>query len=556
MNNKLFLHWLNHKNVDQEYKNIMKNLSDDEISVYFDEKLIQMGTAGFRSKIGPGNHNLNEFTYMQLSIGYAKYLIDKYKNKNNKLSILIVHDNRKNGDKYSLVCANVLKSYGFNVYLNKNNELLPTPIASYLIPKLNCIGCINITASHNPKDYNGFKCYDHTGCQLLPNESEMIVNNMPSSYEILDVIPNYSLDSEFKFISTDMIDSYFEDVKLKLFKSNYDQNHQFKLIYSAMHGTASNYMSKFLGECGYNCIDLKEQNYPDHNFTNAPICNPEDPKALVMATNYADSLNVSLVFASDPDADRLAIGLKKDGKWIFLNGNQAGIIETFYRLKTLENDNRNKIVISTYISNNLIDRMLKSIGEVIRTPTGFKWIGNKINNLDFSKNVYVNGFEEAIGALPTDLNREKDSFQTALLALEILNYFKDKNYDFIDILENEIYPKFGYWYGETVSIIIDGLDWKEKANSIMNKLMVFNQQYVLDRQVINVIYNDEGSCLEIYFKNDSWVKFRLSGTEPKFKIYINLYDDTPIGTINLNASSQLKLESQKIVNYFKEFLFN
>ena len=553
--NKLFSHWMNHKNINNKYKEIMHQMSDEEISVYFSDEPISMGTAGFRAKIGPGNHNLNEFTYMQLSIGYAKFLFKKYDLNNNDLSILIVHDNRKNGDKYALVCANVLKSLGFKVYLNYDNELLPTPIASYLIPKLKCVGCINITASHNPKEYNGFKCYDHTGSQLLPDDSSMIVNNMPSSFEILDTIPDFS-ENGFEYVNKEIIDEYFLEIKNRLLRSDINKNNKLKIVYSAMHGTASNYMTKFLNSCGYTCIDFEDHNFPNSDFINAPLCNPEDPKSLTSVTKYADTIDVKLVFASDPDADRLAIGLKKDNKWVFLNGNQAGIIETFYRLKMLENDLREKVVISTYISNNLIDRMVKNIGYVIRTATGFKWVGDQINKLDFTKSVYVNGFEEAIGALPTDLNRDKDSFQTALLALEILNYYYDKNYDYIDILEKEIFPKFGHWFGETISFVIEGFDWKDKALKMLNKLMVFNQQYVLNRQVINVIYNEKGSCLEIYFQNDSWVKFRLSGTEPKFKIYINLYSNNENYSVDPTITKNLQNEANEIVNYFKEFLFN
>lgn len=552
--NKLYNHWINHKNVNDKYKEIMRNMSQDEIDVFFNEKLIQMGTAGYRAKIGPGNHNLNEFTYAQLTIGYAKYLITKYKNFPNQLSVLIVHDNRKNGDLYTRICANILKQYGIKVILNNNNDLLPTPIASYLIPKLGCIGCINITASHNPKEYNGFKCYDHTGCQLLPDDSNMIIQNMPNSYEILEIDID-STDTGFEYVKEKHIDDYFADVKKRLLRSNVSENNRIKLVYSAMHGTASNYMSKFLNSTGYECYDVLEQNYPDSNFTNTPICNPEDPKSLLKAIELADSKNINIVFASDPDADRLAIGIKKNGEWVFLNGNQAGIIETHYRLMMLNDDTREKIVISTYISNNLIDRMVLNQGYVIRTATGFKWVGDQINNLDFNKQVYVNGFEEAIGALPTDLNRDKDSFQTALLMLEILNYYYDKGYDYIDILENEIYPKYGHWYGNTTSLVIDGLNWKEKAEKMLNKLMVFNKQYVLERQVINVIYNDAGSCLEIYFKNDSWVKFRLSGTEPKFKIYLNLYLDNDSNDVDYNISKQLQAEAENIVQYFKEFLF-
>ena len=550
--NKLYEAWLNSSNVDMHWKESLKALSKNDINIFFSDNKIKMGTAGYRAIIGPGNFNLNEFTYYQLTDGYAKWLKHKYPNK--KIKILIVHDNRKNGDKYAHLCANVLiNNYHFDVVLNFDNQLLPTPIASYLVKKFNYDGCINITASHNPKEYNGFKCYDNTGCQLLPNDSDFITNNMIDSFDVLDCEINFNPNSSLKYITQNQINNYFSDISKALNSFSYDQNKRINLVYSSMHGTASFYMSKFLSSLGFNCIDVKEQNYPDPEFTNTPICNPENPESLKLAISLADKLNINIVLASDPDADRLAIAIKKNNEWIYLNGNQAGIIETYYRLLKLKNDSRSKVVISTYISNNLIDRIVDEYkGRVIRTATGFKWIGNEINKLDPNKEVYVNGFEEAIGALPVDINRDKDSFQTALLILNIINYYYDKNWDLIDVLENEIYPKYGYWFGNTYSYIIAGNDWKLKAQNMMELILNYKQSYVLNRKVINIMYNDNANCVEMLFENDSWVKFRISGTEPKFKIYVNLYNNDSNNKYNISKS--LLAESNELVNYFKKYL--
>lgn len=447
MSNKIFETWLNHERVSKELKQEMQLMSDEEKSVAFNEAQIAFGTAGYRAKMGPGNHYLNEITYQQLSEGYARFLVNKYPKKR---KALVVHDNRRNAQLFTMVAAYTLAAHGIEVYLVENNDLLPTPIASYLIPRLGCAGAINVTASHNPKEYNGFKCYDDTGCQLLPDDAKNIVEYMPSWSEIMDK-PLVKNDEMIKYIDPKMIDQYFTDITKTLVHTNPSVKKNIKLVYSAMHGTASNYMSKFLNGLGYECIDVKEQNFPNSDFINTPLCNPEDPKALTLATSIADQNKVNLVLASDPDADRLAIALKKDGKWIFLNGNQAGIIETYYRFNVLKNDYRIPVAISTYISTNLIDRIAKDFkGKIIRTATGFKWVGDQINKLS-KKEVYVNGFEEAIGALPSDLNRDKDSFQTAALILEIINFYQDKNWDLIDILEKEIYPKYGHWYGNTTS---------------------------------------------------------------------------------------------------------
>ncbi|GAA5414773.1 phospho-sugar mutase [Ureaplasma ceti] len=547
--NKIFDLWKNHHRVSKELKQEMELMNEEEVSVAFNEAELGFGTAGYRAKMGPGNHYLNELTYQQLTEGYARFLVNKF---GSKAKALVVHDNRRNAKLFTNIAANTLTSYGIEVFLTENNELLPTPIASYLIPHLGCHGAINITASHNPKEYNGFKCYDETGCQMLPEDSKKVIEFMPTWAEILDknIVAEPSLIHE---LDSSLIEKYFVEVQEYLDIKPTDK--PIKVVYTSMHGTASKYMPDFIRSLGHECIVVESQTYPDENFTNTPICNPEDPRALEQAVNLANQENVNLIFATDPDADRLGVAVKKDGQWIFLNGNQAGIIETYYRIKPLsEKYSGTPVVISTYISTNLIDRIAKAYnGKVIRTATGFKWVGDQINKLT-KNDVYVNGFEEAIGALPTALNRDKDSFQTAALILKIVSEYAEKGMDLIDILEKEIYPTYGHWYGVTTSLIIPGLDWKVKATKMMNQLKTFDQPQILNRKVTKVVYNEAGSCLEYHFENDSWVKFRLSGTEPKFKIYTNLYDDNSLGVYDPNISLQLEQESKAIVQFISNFL--
>ena len=550
MSNQIFDTWLNHKRVSDELKKEMHLLNAEEKSVAFSEAKIGFGTAGYRAKMGPGNHYLNEITYQQLTEGYARFLVHKY-GKN--ISALVVHDNRRNAKRFTEVVAYTLASHGIKVYLMENNDLLPTPIASYLIPKLGCSGCVNITASHNPKEYNGFKCYDHTGCQLLPDDSKQIIEFMPTWSEILDkeLVENKSM---IEFVKPELIDEYFIAVKNTLKHTDSSIKKDIKVVYSSMHGTASYLMPKFINSLGYECVNVEQQNYPNEDFENTPINNPEDPKSLNLAVELADKQGIDLIFATDPDADRLGIAIKKDGKWNFLTGNQAGTIETYYRLNVLKDDTRKPVIVSTYISTNLIDRIAKDYdAKVIRTATGFKWVGDQINKLSKDE-IYVNGFEEAIGALPSDINRDKDSFQTAALILEIVNEYKKKGMDLIDILEQEIYPKYGHWYGLTTSLIIPGLDWQTKALAMMEKLKKFDMKTLVNRPVNRIVYNEAGSALEYHLNNDSWVKFRLSGTEPKFKIYTNLYDDNHPGAINPEISIQLEKESSEIVKFISDYL--
>ena len=550
MENKIFNKWMSSSTVSAEYKKIMKDMSESEIGIAFNEQPIKFGTAGYRAKVGPGNHYLNEKTYYQLAIGYAKFIKTRFANVA-KPKILVVHDNRNNGSYFVDVICAALAEFGIKTVINKNNDLLATPIASYLIRKMKLQGGINVTASHNPKEYNGFKCYDSTGAQILSEDANLIVSLLPKWDEVLK--KNISSTHVSKQLKDFHIKKYFNEVYKHLPDTNKSIKHM-KVVYSSMHGTASFLMSPFLTDLGYTSIDVPTQNFPDGNFTNTPICNPEDPKALAAAISLADTLNANIILASDPDADRLAIAIKKNNEWMFINGNQAGIIETYYKLTKLRRTKKTPIVISTYISTNLIDKIVEPYnGKIIRTPTGFKWIGDQINKL--SKNeIYINGFEEAIGALPTDINRDKDSFQTAALILEIIHNYSKKSMDLIDILEKEIFPKFGHWYGETTSLIINSLKWKEKAVKMLETLKTSNLEKIGSRKIIKKVFNVPADAMEYYFENDSWVKFRISGTEPKFKIYTNLYKVNDSKQYDPSISKSLKKESDSIVTFIKDYL--
>lgn len=550
MENKVYYAWLKHPSIENKNKKIMEEMSDAEISIAFNEKPIKFGTAGYRAKMGPGNHYLNEKTYHQLATGYARFIKSKFP-KNSNWKVLVVHDNRYNGKFFTEVVCNALWREGIMPIINKDNELLATPIASYLIKKLKLNGGINITASHNPKEYNGFKCYDSTGAQILTEDADLIINSLPSWEDALNT--KIDLYYEGEFIKDSYVKDYFDEVYNSLPDTNRKPKY-LKLVYSSMHGTASYVMSKFLNSLGYICIDVPTQNYPNQDFENTPICNPEDNKALEAAITLADTLNVNVVLASDPDADRLAIVIKKNDEWQFLNGNQAGIIETYYKLTKLKKTKKTPVVISTYISTNLIDRIIKPYdGKIIRTPTGFKWVGDQINKLGKNE-IYINGFEEAIGALPSDMNRDKDSFQTAALILEIINSYNKKSMDLIDILEKEIYPTYGHWYGNTTSLVIKSHNWKEKADEMLETLKNSKLTKILNREIVSKNFNVPADAMEYHFKNDSWVKFRISGTEPKFKIYTNLYATNESHKYDPSITKALQEESEKMVQFIQDYL--
>ena len=539
MNSKLLQKkWLDSPYVTNEEKQIINNYSEQEIDVYFKNDIMRFGTAGIRSKMGPGTNQLNKFTYRQLSEGYAKLLL---KNTSNP-KVIICHDNRLNSDTFSLECAKVLTSFGIKVYLYYENELLATPIVSYLIKYLELDGGIIITASHNPKEYNGFKVYNKTGGQILDDEAKFIQDNFPSPESILD--NKYELNkSLLEYLYENIISNYYNEAKKCLINSSDENNKDFPIIFTSHHGTASYTLPNFLKQIGYsNVISVKEQCYPNPYFENSNNSNPEDAISFELSLKYAEKNNASIMIGVDPDADRLAVAIKdKQNKWIYLTGNQMGIIFSYYVLKN-KSFIKDKYIVSTFVSTTLIDRIAKEFNaSVIRTATGFKWLANAVEN-NQDKELVV-AFEEAIGSLNSTINRDKDSFQAAALALEIFNYYNSKNVTLTELLENEIYPKFGYWNGITKSYTINDLNWKEKANKILDHFKTFNGEIVDNIKLNNSVWNEHGSCLEMYFNDDIIVKLRLSGTEPKYKFYYDVY-------ANSNEESSNLLN--KLINAFEQ----
>lgn len=521
---KLIEIWKTSDKIRPIFKNQLAKFDPKELAAAFSEKPLKFGTAGYRAIVGPGNHYLNEFTYAQLAYAYAQYLKSLHLDSKEELSIVLGTDNRIDHELYLKYVIAVLTQEGFRVYVNENLDPLPTPIVSYLVTKTKSVGAINITASHNPKEYNGIKFYNSYGSQLLPSDDEKLISFIPNQIEMINY--NYqSVNEKISIIDNKMVDEYFKDITYYLGLNYNDGSFNKKILFSAMHGASAKYMSKFLNSLGYDCIDYEPHNNHDPNFSNSVCVNPEVMPAFSNGLiEYAEENNIDLIFAADPDADRLGVCFKrKNGEWELLNGNQAGIIECFYILNHRDLENKTPVVISTHVSNTMIDKIVEAFnGKVLRTATGFKWIASLKQKITDDE-VYINGYEEAIGALPSVLNNDKDSFQVAGLLLEILKTYSANDYDFIDILEKVIFPKYGYWYGETKSIIISGTDWKEKGQSYIEILKNYNNPNIISRKIDSISYNEEGSCLEFKLNCGSWIKFRLSGTEPKFKIYFNLF---------------------------------
>lgn len=520
--NNIYLQWLNSFLTTNEEKEEMKNFTEKEIEHYFSEKHLKFGTAGIRSTMGPGTNQMNKYVYRQLTEGYAKFI----KNRSSKPAVLVAHDNRKNSDKFAFECAKVLSSFGIKAILFDKNKLLATPIVSYFIRKYNLDGAIIVTASHNPKNYNGFKVYNSTGAQVSEEEANEIESYFPKNNTILENV--YILNEDFiDYLNEDSILDYFDDAKKCLVQTNISEEKNFPIVFTAHHGTASYELPNFLNTLGYsNVISVSEQCFPDSNFTNSPSSNPEEKESFDLAKQYADKVNASIILGVDPDADRLAVVIKdNEGNWNYLTGNEMGILFTNYLLE-YKNFERQKFLVTTYVSTNLIDKIAeKNQIDVIKTGTGFKWLAKAVED-NYKDKDFMVAYEEAIGSLNSTINRDKDSFQASALALEMFYFYSKQNKTFIDILEKEIYPKYGFWSGKTISFTIESLEWKEEAQRIVNFFKSYTDNIIPEFEFVENRWNDVANCLEIIYENNNTLRLRLSGTEPKYKFYINVYGDS------------------------------
>lgn len=538
--NKYYLLWLNSPKLSKESKDYLTKMDISQIESSFTENKMNFGTAGIRQEMGPGTNRMNSFTYQQMAEGFAKYILNR---KPEGAIVLIAHDNRKNADMYSMVCAKVLTSFGIRVVMFKDNEMKATPIASYTIMRNQYDGGIIITASHNPKNYSGFKVYNNTGKQISTDEANEIVSYMPENEEILN-LTYQPQDNLISYLDDTIDDSYFYDATQCLINTDLDIKKYIPVVYTAHHGTACKDFKKFMESLNYvSVIPTKQQCVQDPNFSYSPIMNPEEPKSFELAIKYAEKTKANVIFGLDPDADRLAVVIRHNSEWYYLSGNEMGIIYTYYVLKNKE-FKKAPFIVSTYVSTFLIDKIAESFNaKVYRTATGFKNIAEAINEHSEFED-FVVGFEEAIGSLNSTICRDKDGFQAAALALEIITHCSVKSMTLIDYLEQEIYPQFGYWNGGTVYYTFNSLNWKEEMNAKLNYLSSIKDIYINGFKLLSNTYNQEASALEWHFENGIWVKFRISGTEPKFKAYFNIY-----GTDNQNSKDNL-VEFKKAINDF------
>ena len=528
--------WLNCPSVSDEDKELLRSYNEEQINDAFYRDL-EFGTAGIRGILGPGSNRLNVKIVARATVGFALYLLETYKDAKSQ-GVCISHDNRLCSREFALETANVLSSFGIKSYLF--DDLRPTPELSYAVRYVGACGGVMITASHNPKEYNGYKVYDETGCQLVPSRIKRLVEIIDSLGFELDV-KRGNEKAEIVMFDEQIDIDYRKEVKDISLNRDLDKSN-IKIVFSPQHGTAYANGMKLFEELGYeNIIPVVEQCSSDPLFSNTKSPNPENPEAYELAIEYAKKHNADLILTTDPDADRVGIAfLNSKGEYQLYTGNQTGAIIIEYVLSQRKEKgllSNNGVMFNTIVTSSLGEKIARSYGLSVESLlTGFKFIGDRIYHYEKTKEkTFEFGYEESYGYLVKPFVRDKDSLQALVIVSEMTNYYLQKGKRLDEVME-ELQNKHGYHNDELYSIYFEGQSGGEKMKEIMAnnravpfkeidgiKVVALEDYKVLKRYKGNEVEDIAGlptsDVLKYYLEDGSTVAIRPSGTEPKCKFY-------------------------------------
>jgi len=524
-----------------EVKRMLDNEDKTELIESF-YKDLEFGTGGLRGIMGVGSNRMNIYTVGAATQGLSNYLNKSFKELK-QISVVIGHDSRNNSRKFAEISANIFSANGIKVYLFE--DLRPTPEMSFTIRQLGCQSGIILTASHNPKEYNGYKAYWDDGAQVLaPHDSGIIdeVNKVSSAADI-KFEGNPAL---IEIIGEDIDKAYLDKVKTVSIDPEVIARHNdLKIVYTPIHGTGVRIIPRSLKMWGFtNVIPVPEQNVISGDFPTVKSPNPEEPAALSMAIEKAKETDADLVMASDPDADRVGISCKDDkGEWVLINGNQTCLMYLYYiitQYKALNKIKGDEFVVKTIVTTELIKTIAdRNKIEMLDCYTGFKWIAREIR-LAEGKKTYIGGGEESYGFLAEDFCRDKDAVSACCLIAEVAAWAKDNGKTLYQLLQ-DIYVEYGFSKEKGVSVVKQGKSGAEEIKQMMtdfrnnppkemagSKIVLYKDFQAL--QQTNALTGEksaldmpESSNVLQYFTEDgSKVSIRPSGTEPKIKFYIEV----------------------------------
>lgn len=557
---KRYQEWLENPYFDEETKKELKAIANDEKDIedrFYQD--LQFGTAGLRGKLGEGTNRMNIYTVSLASQGLADTIKEYGKDAMNR-GVAISYDVRHMSKEFAQISARVLAANGIKAFLHK--DITPTPVLSYTVRKLGNISGIMITASHNPKEYNGYKAYWEEGSQILDDIADKILDNISKigAFENVELISlEEGIEKGFiQYIDESLIDDYIKDVlSLSIEDEAIDKN--IKIVYSPLNGTGNKLVRRILEERAFkNVYVVKEQENPDPDFSTVGYPNPEDPKAFKYAIELGKKEEADILIATDPDADRTALEVRdKDGNYVFLTGNKIGLLLTNYILSRLSARNempKNPVIVKSIVTSNFSGVIAEKYGvEAIDVLTGFKNIYAPANEWDKTgEKTYVFGYEESIGYSYGSFVRDKDAVSSAMMISEMAAFYKKQGKSLLDVLE-DLYKENAYYGEKLISVVLEGLDGQALIGRIMEDFRANPIKEMDGIKLLEVIdyKNDEtglpkSNVLKYIFDDGSWYVLRPSGTEPKIKLYIYSVDkdkkvsEDKIDLIYTRASEKIK----------------
>jgi phosphoglucomutase len=528
-------------NFDQATKDEINKLQKDNPGELADAfyRSLEFGTGGLRGLMGVGTNRMNKYTVGMATQGYANYLKQCFPKG---VSVAIAHDSRNNSRFFAETTANVFAANGVKVYLFE--ALRPTPELSFAIRTLKCQGGVVCTASHNPKEYNGYKAYWDDGSQLVPPHDKNVIKEVDKIVSVDDVKWSGG-EKNITIIGAAMDEQYMEMVKgLSVYPEVIAKHKDLKIVYTPIHGTGITLLPQVLKKFGFDNVHIvKEQSVPDGNFPTVAYPNPEESEAMSYGLKLAEQLDADILSGTDPDADRLAIGVKdSNGKWVLMNGNQTAVLAFNYLMearKTKGIAQKNDMVITTIVTTPMLDAIAAGNGvPCYRVLTGFKWIAEMIRAKEGKEN-YVIGGEESFGLMIGDKIRDKDGISAVALLCEMAAYEKEKGRSLYEKMI-DLYVQYGFYKEHLISITKKGMDGQQQIAAMMEsyrnnppksingaavvKLLDYELQKGTNPQTGEgwKIELPKSNVLQFILADGSSISARPSGTEPKIKFYFSV----------------------------------
>ena len=529
-------------NYDEKFKDeireLFKNDSDKLVDAFY--KNLEFGTGGMRGIMGAGTNRMNIYTVGMATQGLCNYLKMKFPNQQIKLAI--AYDCRHNNTLFAKTTADVCSANGIKVYLF--DGMRPTPELSFAIRHFKCQSGIVITASHNPKEYNGFKAYWDDGGQLIPPHDKNVISEVQKIKNIDDVKFEGN-KSNIEIIGEEVDKIYLNEIKKQSLSKDLIKKHsEIKIVYTPLHGTGVTLVPRILKEFGFtNIYSVPEQAIPDGNFPTAKSPNPEEPAALELAIKKAKEVGADLVMATDPDGDRVGIAVRlPECDFILMNGNQTATLLMYYLINKWKADNKitgKEFIVKTIVTTELLnDIAIKNNVEYYDVLTGFKWIADKIKEFEGEK-TFITGGEESYGYMIGDFVRDKDAVASCAMIAETAAWAAEKGKTLYDLLI-DIYLEFNHYKEKLLSVVRKGKSGAEEIQKIMtdfrnsplkqinNSDVVLIKDYLIQKEINKetgeekAIELPQSNVLQFFLKDGSKISMRPSGTEPKIKFYFSV----------------------------------